>query len=92
MTEPRVLPFRPRRRAAASAVVSTRLPLGFVEALDLAASSQGLTRAEYLRDLAEGGVVRDLDDLAHGRVVTMTKKPEAPQPPVLLRVRGFGAS
>jgi alkylhydroperoxidase family enzyme len=67
MKNTRVISLRPRQKADASAVVSTRLPRGLVEALDLAAASQGLTRAEYLRALAEGGIVRDLDELAHGR-------------------------
>lgn len=71
MNDTRVIPLHSRRNthapAPASAVVSTRLPRGLVEALDLAAATQGLSRAEYLRTLAEGGIVRDLDDLAHGR-------------------------
>jgi hypothetical protein len=72
MNDARVISFRKPRKADASSVVSTRLPRGLVEALDLAAASQGLSRAEYLRTLAEGGVVRDLDDLAHGRSVAVT--------------------
>ena len=73
MNDTRVIPFPARRERTTSAVVSTRLPRGLVEALDLAAASQGQTRAEYLRTLAEGAVVRDLDALAHGRrIVAVT--------------------
>lgn len=69
MNDARVISLRPRREADPSAVVSTRIPRGLLEALDLAAASQGLSRAEYLRTLAEGGVVRDLGELAHARQV-----------------------
>jgi len=64
MAQTNVIELRPATKKPSSQVVSARLPVGFLDALDLAATNQGLTRGEYLRNSAEQTIIKDLAALA----------------------------